>query len=323
MQDSGQPTKKRKSFFRQLKERNVRKTLAIYLSAALTAVGMANVFSVRYQLPAGLFDVILVFIIFGFFSAGVYAWFRGGDKKEGNRKKEFLLHGGIFLTAGVVAFFFTTTPRSAILPRNAKTIAVLPFSIQSENKEDEYFGDGIMEDILTNLSKIEDLRVISRTSVMQYREGYKDKTKSLRDIGRELNVGTILEGSVQRSGNQVKISSRLINALTDENIWGEVYNREMKNIFEIQSDVARKIAQSLQATLSPDEKRLIDQKPTENLDAYAFYLRGRDLYYRYTSGDNEHAIEMFKKAIAAGVGRLCHGTQPEGNRTQSGHRRAV
>ncbi|MDH4069822.1 MAG: hypothetical protein OEV30_05310, partial [Ignavibacteria bacterium] len=168
----------------------------------------------------------------------------------------------------------------------------------SDNAENEFFADGMTEDILTQLSKIEDLRVISRTSVMQY----KETTKSLREIGAELGAGTILEGSIRYAGDRVRIVGQLINAQTDEHLWAETYDREIRNIFAIQSDVAQKIATALKATLSPDELLSIEQEPTQNLEAYSYYLKGRELYYRYTHDDNERAIGMFRKAIAIDSG---------------------
>ncbi|UCF79218.1 MAG: protein kinase [Candidatus Eiseniibacteriota bacterium] len=179
------------------------------------------------------------------------------------------------------------------LESSSKSIAVLALKSLSDSKEDEYFSDGITEDILTHLSKISDLRVISRTSSLRY----KNTEKGIREIGRELNVATILEGSVRRVGERVRIASQLIDVKTDEHLWAETYDREMKDIFEIQSDVAQNIAAALKARLSPDEKERIERKPTQNLTAYDYYLKGRELYYRYRSQDNESAIELFKKAL--------------------------
>jgi TolB-like protein/Tfp pilus assembly protein PilF/predicted Ser/Thr protein kinase len=177
--------------------------------------------------------------------------------------------------------------------RDRKFIAVLPFKNLSENKANEYFSDGITEDIITQLSKIEDLKVISRTSAMLY----KNSEKSMRAIGRELNVGTILEGSVRRAGNQIRIVGQLIDARTDKHIWAETYDREMKDVFSIQSDVAREIAAALKASLSPEEQDRIAQEPTTNITAYDYYLKGREYYYRYLREDNENAIRLFKKAL--------------------------
>jgi serine/threonine protein kinase/Tfp pilus assembly protein PilF len=174
-----------------------------------------------------------------------------------------------------------------------KSIAVLPFKNMIPDPENEWFSDGITEDIITQLSKISDLKVISRTSVMLY----KDTQKSLPEIGEELGVAAILEGSVRRSGDRVRIVGQLVDAKTDEHLWAETYDREMKDIFDIQSDVARKIAAALEAELSAGERELLAKRATENLSAYDYYLKGRDYYYRYRKEDNENAIELFEKAL--------------------------
>jgi TolB-like protein/Tfp pilus assembly protein PilF/predicted Ser/Thr protein kinase len=179
------------------------------------------------------------------------------------------------------------------LPADRKSVAVLPFTNMSGNKEDEFFSDGITEDIIAQLSNIAELKVISRTSVMQY----KNTTKSLRDIGRELNVATVLEGSVRRADHQLRIVAQLIDAANDQHLWAQTYDKELTQVFAIQSDVAQQIALALKAKLSPREKELLGRKPTENLDAYSYYLKGRDYYYRYTKRDNENAIDLFKKAL--------------------------
>jgi tetratricopeptide (TPR) repeat protein len=144
------------------------------------------------------------------------------------------------------------------------------------------------------LSKISDLQVISRSSAMKY----KGSEKSLREIGEELRVSAILDGSVRRAGDRVRISGQLVDTGTDTQLWAETYDREMQDIFAIQSEVAQRIAGALSARLSAVELENIERKPTENLDAYAYYLRGRDYFHRYTRDDNERAIEMFQKALA-------------------------
>jgi serine/threonine protein kinase/Tfp pilus assembly protein PilF len=175
-----------------------------------------------------------------------------------------------------------------------KSIAVLPFKNMSDSKDEEYFSDGITEDIIAQLSKISDLKVISRTSIM----GYKNSSKKIRDIGRELGVATVLEGSVRQADSRVRIVAQLIDARNEGHLWAETYDKEMTQIFAIQSDVAQKIAAALKATLLPAEKELIEKSPTQNLTAYDYYLRGREYYYRYSRENNEAAISLFKKALA-------------------------
>jgi serine/threonine protein kinase/tetratricopeptide (TPR) repeat protein len=175
----------------------------------------------------------------------------------------------------------------------SNSIAILPFTNMSDDRESEYFSDGITEDIIIQVSKIRALRVISRTSVMQY----KQSKKNIRDIAHELDVKAILEGSVRRSGNQIRIVAQLINAQTDEHLWAETYDRELTQIFAIQSEVARTIARGLNATLSAAERRDIDRAPTSNVAAYEYYLRGRAYYQRYAKEDNEMAIQLYKKGL--------------------------
>ncbi|MGQ0568009.1 MAG: adenylate/guanylate cyclase domain-containing protein [Armatimonadota bacterium] len=182
-------------------------------------------------------------------------------------------------------------PRPAVEDR--KSIAVLPLANLSPDPENEYFSDGLTEDILTQLSKIGRLKVISRTSVMQY----KKTSKNLRDIGRELGVATILEGTVRKAANKVRISVQLIDASTDEHLWAETYDRELADIFAIQSDVAQRITDALKARVSPDELARIEHRPTENLEAYQAYLKGRFLWNQRTDKSVHAGIEHFKRAI--------------------------
>jgi len=166
-----------------------------------------------------------------------------------------------------------------LLPRASarkldKSIAVLPFKNSSDDKENAYFADGIQDDILTNLSKIGDLKVISRTSV----EPYRDKKINVREIGKALDVSAILEGNVQKSGNRVHVNVQLINAVNDEHIWSEVYDRDLTDVFAIQTDLAKKIAQELHAKLSPTEKEQMTRKPTENGEAYLAFVQAHNFH---------------------------------------------
>ncbi len=155
-----------------------------------------------------------------------------------------------------------------------KSIAVLPFENRSDDKQNAYFADGVQSEILTDLATIADLRVISRTSVTQYQSG---TARNLREIGKQLGVAHVLEGSVQRSGNRVRVTAQLIDARTDAHQWAEHYDRDLADVFAIQSEIAKAIADQLQAKLSPQEKARVEEIPTENTEAYVLYLRANQI----------------------------------------------
>lgn len=173
------------------------------------------------------------------------------------------------------------------------SIAVLPFSNMSSDHEQEYFSDGLTEDIITQLSKIKSLKVISRTSVMQY----KKNPKPITEIGNELGVAVILEGSVQRYGEQVRITAQLINATSDEHLWAESYDRPVNDIFSIQREVAMAIASVLNTKLSKKETQNLDNKPTVDMQAYDLYLRGKFLVEKRNKTDLLIARELFQMAV--------------------------
>jgi TolB-like protein/Tfp pilus assembly protein PilF len=175
---------------------------------------------------------------------------------------------------------------------------VLPFLNLSADPENEFFADGITEDVIAQLSKIRSLKVISRTSVMQF----KKREQSLREIGATLQVATLLEGSVRRAGDRVRIVAQLIDAEADQHLWAETYDRQLTDIFAIQTDVALQIASALEAELSPAERKRIHRKPTSNVHAYQLYLQGRQCYGRQTEEGIRKGIEFFRQAIAADPG---------------------
>ena len=189
---------------------------------------------------------------------------------------------GTAIVAAAVVWFFATNGRRPIesntVPAattiSVKSIAVLPFESLSDDKEDVYFAAGVQDDILNDLAKIAQLTVISRTSVMQYRAGEK---RDLRQVANALGVANVLEGTVHRSANRVRVNTQLIDARQDKTVWADSFDRDLTDIFAIQSEVAQTIATKLAATLSPEEKRNIQKKPTENLEAYEFYLRAKEL----------------------------------------------
>jgi adenylate cyclase len=174
-----------------------------------------------------------------------------------------------------------------------KRIAVLPFANMSPDPSDEYFADGMTEELITALTRIKELTVIARTSVMKY----KRPSKGISEIGRELNVGTLIEGSVRKAENRVRISVQLIDAESEGHIWAESYNKELVDVFAIQSDVAERVARELKIQLIESEKRRLERRPTESAEAYTLYLKGRYQWYRRTRDSFGRALEYFKLAL--------------------------
>jgi non-specific serine/threonine protein kinase len=183
--------------------------------------------------------------------------------------------------------------RAGAVKHGAKSVAVLYFENLGGAKEDEYFRDGITEDIITELSKIKGLNIFSRPTVLAYR----DKQVTPAQIGQQLGASYVLGGSVRRSGNRLRINAQLVDTSTDFPIWSERYDREMKDVFEVQDEIASKIAQALRITLSPQEQEDIAVKPTDNLQAYDLYLRGKSYARRFQTQDMEFALQMFENAV--------------------------
>jgi TolB-like protein len=196
-------------------------------------------------------------------------------------------------------FFFARRPTTSALRVLDKSIAVLPFENRSEDKANAYFTDGMQDEILTDLAKIADLKVISRTSVMQYKS---EVARNLREIAQQLGVANVLEGSVQRSGNRVRVNAQLIDARTDAHLWAQTYDRDLADVFAIQSEIAKAIADQLQTKLSPNEKKAIEQPPTTDLTAFDQYSRAKTLILTSSLGAGEKnllpAIELLNSAIA-------------------------
>jgi TolB-like protein len=230
-------------------------------------------------------------------------------RKNGRWLPAVLLAGTAAIIACGVSLFIAnkqTASESESIAQNvvvpAKSVAVLPFESLSENKDDAYFADGVQDDILNNLAKIADLTVISRTSVMQYRAGTK---RDLPQIAKALGVANVLEGTVRRNANRVRVSAELIDARQDKSTWADSFDRDLTDIFTIQSEVAQTIAAKLAATLLPGEKQNIERRPTENLEAYDRYLKARQLLTivrsTYDSGDVRKplvdAVDLLEQAV--------------------------
>ncbi|MEK6477474.1 tetratricopeptide repeat protein [Catalinimonas sp. 4WD22] len=311
--------KKKSSFFQELQRRNVFRVASVYAITAWLVIQIAVAIFPYLNVPNWFTTAVIIFFLFGFPIALVLAWAfelspEGiirttsveADKNPYPPAKKKPFTGTIVNIALVILLILqhlyfnywtewsADTPVSDTAGINDKSIAVLPFENISSNQENEYFSDGLTEDIITQLSKITALKVISRTSVLQY----KDNPKSVKQIAGELGVSVVLEGSVRRIGNRIRISGQLIDAINDRHLWAESYDRDMEDVFEIQSEIAKTIASKLEAQLTPSEKESIEKKPTENITAYDYYLKGRDYYYHYTDEYNELAIAQFKEAIA-------------------------
>jgi TolB-like protein/Tfp pilus assembly protein PilF len=272
-------------FFEELKRRKVyRVAIAYVVGSWALAQGLAQVLPV-FDISNSAIRGVIALLLVGFPVALVLAWMfditptgiqrtsaadpHPAPKSRRRRNVILLAAGGATVSIATGLFLL---PR-AVAHKVDKSIAVLPFENLSDDQDNAYFADGIQDDVLTNLSKIGDLKVISRTSVMQYR----GRPSNVRDIGKALGVSNILEGSVRRSGNRVRVNVQLIDANTDEHVWANDYDRDVTDVFAIQSDLAQSIAQALQARLSAGEKSQMTRSPTENGEAYLAFMQAHDL----------------------------------------------
>jgi TolB-like protein/Flp pilus assembly protein TadD len=269
-------------FFEELQRRKVYRVAAAYIIAAGFIIQIGSAVFPAWELPNWTLRLVVVLLLIGFPIALILAWAYDVTTQGIRATPAVSVHGRhrrrnlvlLIATAAIIsasAGFFLLPRASA--RKIDKSIAVLPFQNLSDDKENAYFADGIQDDILTNLSKIGDLKVISRTSVMSYRgEGMHNA----RAIGKALGVAALLEGSVRRIGNRVRVNVQLIDASNDEHIWAEDYDRDLTDVFAIQTDLAQKIASTLQAKLSPNEKQRLDYRPTQNSDAYLLFLQAHE-----------------------------------------------
>src|SRR5947209_17398852 len=292
-------------FFEEVKRRKVYRVAVAYIIVAAGIIQIASAVFPAWELPNWSQLLVIVLLLAGFPIALILAWAfyvtPEGVRvtapspslpahRRGRRNLFILLTIGVVVSA-VTGFFLL--PRASARKLD-KSIAVLPFENLSDDKENAFFADGMQDDILTNLSKIGDLKVISRTSVMSYR----GKATNVRDIGKQLGVSNILEGSVRRSGNKVRVNVQLIDANSDEHIWANDYDRDVTDVFAIQSDLAQKIADALQARLSPGEKSRMERKPTENGEAYLAFVQAHDLSCAFEDFDKlKQSEQLYARAV--------------------------
>ncbi len=309
------------NFFSELKRRNVIRVAGLYLVGAWLLVQVAGTVLPMFGAPEWLPRTIVVLLAIGFVPAVIFSWVfeltPQGLKREDDvapeqsitprtgRRMDRMIIVVLVLALGYFAFdkFVLTPRREAALVANAvpnesksvinaKSIAVLPFENLSEEKANAFFAEGVQDEILTHLARIADLKVISRTSVMQYKSG---APRNLREIGQQLGVAHVVEGSVQRAANKVRVNAQLLDARTDAHLWAQTYDRDLADVFAIQSEIAKAIADQLQAKLSPNEKKAIEQPPTTDLAAFDLYSRAKSLLL--TAGVSATAEPDLRKAI--------------------------
>jgi TolB-like protein/Tfp pilus assembly protein PilF len=280
-----------KNFFAELKRRNVYRVAVVYAIVGWLVMQIAATVVPALHLSDAITSAVVLLVILGFPIALILAWAfeltpEGLKRTEDvdlsksithktGRKLDFFIIGVLLAVVAILIFqrvhLKVPTPTSSI---PEKSIAVLPFQNLSKDEENAFFTDGVQDEILTDLAKIADLKVISRTSVMQYKN---TASRNLPEIAQALKVAHVLEGSVQRSANRVRVSAQLIDARNDTHVWAEKYDRDLADVFAIQSEIAKTIADQLQVRLSPAEKAAIEQRPTADLAAFDLYVRATAL----------------------------------------------
>src|SRR5437762_6896467 len=285
-------------FFEEAKQRKVYRVAAAYLIAAAGVIQMASAAFPAWELPNWGLRLVIVLLLLGFPIALMLAWAYDITAQglvvtpttavpRAHRRRNIIMLVATGVTISATAGFF-------LLPRVSahkidKSIAVLPFENLSEEKTNAFFADGMQDEILTNLSRIADLRVISRTSVMQYKSGI---ARNLREIGQQLGVAHVVEGSVQRSGSRVRINAQLVDVRTDRHLWAQTYDRDLADVFAIQSEIAKTIADQLEAKLSPAEKDAIERPPTTDISAFDLYARAKK------EADDFKVVDLLTQAVS-------------------------
>src|SRR5438552_2746964 len=300
-----------RNFVSELKRRNVYKVAIAYAVVAWLLIQIATQVFPFFEIPNWAVRLIVLVIIVGFPIALIIAWAfeltpeglkrtEVADElpKKSSRNRAWIyvviIAGAISVSLFFLGRYTATSKQSGSAELPAKSIAVLPFESLSEDKANAYFADGIQEEILTRLAKIADLKVISRTSTQQY----QSKPGNLFEIAKQLGVANILEGSVQKAADQVRVNVQLIQVASDSHLWADTYDRKLVDIFGVESEIAKAIAESLQAKLTGGEQQALAVKPTNNPEAYDAYLRGLALEARASSPtDSEKVVGFYERSV--------------------------
>ncbi len=294
------------NFFAQLKQRKLVQWTLAYVAAAFALLQGVDIVAQRFGWPEQTMRFVIIALSVGLFVTLVLAWYHGERGAQRVTGTELLILALLLALGGGFLWHFAggspkaaasaappaanAAPIPATIP--AKSIAVLPFDNLSRDPDNAYFAEGVQDEILTRLAKIADLKVISRTSTQRFKSSPND----LPQIARQLGVLHILEGSVQKWGDAVRVNVQLINAVTDAHLWAEIYDRKLTDIFAVESDIAKTIADTLQAKLTGTEKSAMSNTPTEDPVAHELYLKGR--HFWGLRGDNlPRAIEFYNQAI--------------------------
>jgi TolB-like protein/Tfp pilus assembly protein PilF len=288
-------------FFEELQRRKVYRVAAAYIVAAGFLIQMASAAFPAWELPNWSLRLVIVLLVIGFPIAVILAWayditpqgVQGTPTRGVHRRRNLILLIALAVVISSCAGYLLL--RYAVRGKIDKSVAVLPFQNFSSDPDNAYFADGIQEEVLTRLTKIGDLKVISRTST----QGYKSESRNLVEIAKQLGVANILEGSVQKAGDQVRVTVHLVNVRTGSQLWAERYDRKLRDIFSVESEIAKGIADSLQAKLTGREEQAITANPTNNPQAYDAYLRGLAFEARsnYSSDALFRAIEFYDLAV--------------------------
>src|SRR5881275_1399331 len=310
------------NFFAELKRRNVYKVAVAYAVIAWLVIQAASILLPAFNAPQWAMQIVILIVVVGFPIALVFSWAfeitPEGIKRESEVQADESIthHTGRKIVAltivlaviatGLLIFQFVrartwperqsngSTSTSAATISN-KSIAVLPFDNLSGDPQNAYFSEGVQDEILTRLAKIAELKVISRTSTQRFKSAPND----LRQIAQQLGVANILEGSVQKANDQVRVNVQLINALTDAHLWADTYDRKLTDIFAVETEIAKTVADMLQAKLTGSEQHVIAAQPTANSEAHQLYLKGRFFWNKRTGNDLKKSIDYFEQAIAA------------------------
>src|SRR5213596_1200775 len=301
-----------KGFFGELKRRNVYKVAVAYAIVGWLLVQIATQVFPFLEIPNWVVRLVIALVAIGFPIALVIAWAfeitpQGIERTEvadtmplaAGQKKHAWIYVAIVGAVLSIGLFFlgrygfrNGTSSSSELPQ--KSIAVLPFDNLSRDPDNAFFAEGVQDEILTRLAKVADLKVIARTSTQKF----KSAPENLPDIAKQLGALNVLEGSVQKVNDQVRVNVQLINALTNAHLWAEIYDRKLTDIFAVESDIAKTIADTLQAKLTGAEKQLIAAQPTTDLTAYELYLKGRSLWSKRGGENLRQTIGFYEQAIA-------------------------